>query len=74
MKLSEFESILQNLFNCKFCGKKIHADNNAAKNIRERFLNGDSWLYVKRDKIHHNLDEKFHIKWFSPNYGANGET
>ena len=72
--VSKNNRLSQNLFNCKFCGKKIHADNNAAKNIMERFLNDNSWLYVKRDKIHHNLDEKFHIKWSSPNYGANGET
>ena len=64
----------QNLFSCKFCGKKIHADNNAAKNIKERFLNDNYWLYVKRDKIRHNLDERFHVKWSSPNYGANEET
>lgn len=51
------------LFHCRFCGKKRHADIDAARVVRGRSLNQHAWCYSRRGHVKTMLDDAFHRRW-----------
>lgn len=51
-------------FKCRFCGKTLHADVNAARNlVARRSDDTTGGLYVSKQKIKTALDQRFQHRW-----------
>jgi putative transposase len=50
-------------FRCKFCGRKGHADIEAARTVKSRRTLPSARLQYGRSRILHNIDERFTQKW-----------
>ncbi|WP_153804939.1 zinc ribbon domain-containing protein [Nocardia sp. SYP-A9097] len=53
----------QKRFRCRFCGKKLLADINAARNILGRSGVQGGWLSWSRDRVLAQLDREFAARW-----------
>lgn len=50
-------------FQCRFCGKAVHADIGGARTLLERFQSGGLPPYRNRGQILDCLDERFQARW-----------
>ncbi|MFE5286408.1 zinc ribbon domain-containing protein [Nocardia sp. NPDC056611] len=53
----------QRRFVCRFCGKKLLADINAARNVLGRSRVEGGWLMWPRDRVLAQLDREFTARW-----------
>lgn len=53
----------QSQFKCRFCGKSLHADVNAARVIILRRSKGNEYAWLGKKKIKASLDDEFALRW-----------
>ncbi|GAB0107235.1 hypothetical protein JMUB6875_62290 [Nocardia sp. JMUB6875] len=53
----------QKRFHCRFCGNRLLADINAARNILRRSQNQGGWLSLGTDRVLAQLDQDFTAAW-----------
>lgn len=53
----------QHRFRCRFCGKTLHADVNAARNIRQRRSLPVASPYTSKQQVLAHLDQEFTARW-----------